>query len=102
MPAFDEYYEGELNRRGLKPEGFCPKKGDLFVWHAQLYHGGGRIQNRALSRRSMVNHFWTVEDYREQAVEVRPGKFVLKNQHMFVSPVFVERPQPNGENSEDK
>jgi phytanoyl-CoA hydroxylase len=102
MPAFDAYYEGELTRRGLKPEGFCPKKGDVFIWHAQLYHGGGKIHNSALSRRSMVNHFWTVEDYREQAVEVRPGKFVLRNQHMFVSPVFVDRPQLQGENSEGK
>jgi phytanoyl-CoA hydroxylase len=97
MPAFDAYYDQELNRLGLKPEGFCPKKGDLFVWHAQLYHGGGEIKNRALTRRSMVNHFWTMEDYREQAVEVRPGKFVLWNKHMFVSPVFVDRPSANGE-----
>jgi hypothetical protein len=102
MPAFDAYYDRELAQRGLKQEGFCPKMGDVFIWHAQLYHGGGKIHNRALSRRSMVNHFWTVEDYREQAVEVRPGKFMLRNQHMFVSPVFVDRPQLQGGNSEDK
>jgi hypothetical protein len=40
----------------------------------------------------MVNHFWTLEDYPEGAVEVRPGKFMLRNDRMFVAPNFVERP----------
>ena len=92
MPAFDEYYGKELAARGLTQQGFCPRKGDVFIWHAQLYHGGGTINDRALTRKSMVNHFWTYEDYPELAVEVRPGKFVLKHQHMFVSPAFVDRP----------
>ncbi|MFL6527212.1 MAG: phytanoyl-CoA dioxygenase family protein [Chthoniobacterales bacterium] len=91
MPAFYSYYEPEVAKRGLKPEEFCPKKGDLFIWHAQLYHGGGRINNRALTRRSMVNHFWTYDDYAEGAIEIRPGKFMLRQDRMFVAPNFVER-----------
>jgi phytanoyl-CoA hydroxylase len=102
MPAFDAYYDRELANRGLKAEGFCPKKGDVFIWHAQLYHGGGTINNRALTRRSMVNHFWTYDDYREDAVEVRPGKFMLRNDRMFVAANFTERPQLPSENSEGK
>lgn len=92
MPAFDAYYDQELAKRGLKPEGFCPKKGDVFIWHAQLYHGGGKINNRALTRRSMVNHFWTMEDYADGAIEVRPGKYMLRNDRMFVASNFTERP----------
>ena len=92
MPAFDTYYDQELAGRGLKSESFSPNKGDVFIWHAQLYHGGGKINNRALTRKSMVNHFWTLEDYRDGAIEVRPGKFMLRNDKMFVAPNFVERP----------
>lgn len=92
MPAFDLYYDAELAKRGLKSEGFCPKKGDVFIWHAQLYHGGGKINDRARSRKSMVNHFWTAEDYPEQAIEVRPGKFMLRQDRMFVASNFVDRP----------
>jgi phytanoyl-CoA hydroxylase len=92
MPAFDTYYDQELASRGLKQESFSPNKGDVFIWHAQLYHGGGKINNRALTRKSMVNHFWTYEDYSDGAVEVRPGKFMLRNDRMFVAPNFVERP----------
>jgi ectoine hydroxylase-related dioxygenase (phytanoyl-CoA dioxygenase family) len=92
MPAFYSYYEPEVAQRGLKAEEFCPKKGDLFIWHAQLYHGGGRINNRALTRRSMVNHFWTHDDYRDDAIEIRSGKFMLRHDRMFVAPNFVDRP----------
>jgi hypothetical protein len=92
MPAFDAYYDPELANRQLKREEFYPKKGDVFIWHAQLYHGGGKINNGALTRRSMVNHFWTYEDYRNDAIEVRPGKFMLRQDRMFLPPVFVERP----------
>jgi ectoine hydroxylase-related dioxygenase (phytanoyl-CoA dioxygenase family) len=91
MPAFDTYYDQELGNRGLKAEGFCPNKGDVFIWHAQLYHGGGKINNTALTRRSMVNHFWTYDDYREDAIEVRPGKYMLRNDRMFVAGNFVDR-----------
>lgn len=92
MPAFDAYYDKELADRGLTQEGFCPRKGDVFIWHAQLYHGGGKINNRALTRRSMVNHFWSYEDYTDGAIEVRPGKYMLRHDRMFVAPNFVERP----------
>jgi ectoine hydroxylase-related dioxygenase (phytanoyl-CoA dioxygenase family) len=92
MANFDRYYEPELAKRGLKSEQFFPKKGDMFIWHAQLYHGGGKINNRALTRKSMVNHFWTVEDYPEQALEVMPGKYVQKQQNMFVATEFTEQP----------
>jgi phytanoyl-CoA hydroxylase len=92
MPAFDAYYDKELAARGLQQESFSPQKGDVFIWHAQLYHGGGKINNRALTRRSMVNHFWTREDYPEGAIEVRPGKYMLRQDRMFVAGNFVERP----------
>ena len=92
LPAFDAYYDKELADRGLTEENFCPKKGDVLIWHAQLYHGGGAVKNRSLSRRSMVNHFWTYTDYRNDSVEVRPGKFMLRQDRMFVAPNFVERP----------
>ncbi len=36
---------------------FLPKKGDLFVWHADLVHGGAPIKDRTLTRQSLVGHF---------------------------------------------
>jgi ectoine hydroxylase-related dioxygenase (phytanoyl-CoA dioxygenase family) len=90
MGAFDEYIGKELALRGLEPQTFCPRKGDLFVWHAQLYHGGSPIRARGLTRRSMVNHFWRAEDYpADWAYEALPGRYVLRTDRMFVAPHFV-------------
>ena len=90
MAAFDKYIGPALEARGLKPEQVCPRKGDLLIWHGQLYHGGGRIENPGSTRRSMVNHFWRMEDYpRDWAYEARPGGYVLRTEHMFVAANFA-------------
>lgn len=91
MHEFDPYINHEIAARGLKAEGFCPRKGDVFLWHAQLYHGGGKINDRRLTRKSMVNHFWRMEDYpRDWASEPVPGRYVMKRQNMFVLPSFKQ------------
>jgi phytanoyl-CoA hydroxylase len=91
MGEFDQFIDREIAARGLVPEGFCPRKGDVFIWHAQLYHGGGRINDRRRTRKSMVNHFWRMEDYPpEWAYEPVPGRFVMKRDRMFVLPTFKQ------------
>jgi phytanoyl-CoA hydroxylase len=44
-------------KMGLKPQFFRPKKGDALVWAADLAHGGGPVNDRALTRRSLVGHY---------------------------------------------
>jgi len=45
-----------------------------------------------LTRKSMVNHFWSYEDCRDGALEIRPGKFMLRHDRMFVAPNFADHP----------
>lgn len=33
------------------------RKGDILLWHGMLIHGGTKINNPALTRKSMVIHF---------------------------------------------
>ncbi len=42
---------------GAKP--FLAKKGDVFLWHGMLVHGGSPVNNPALTRKSMVIHYLT-------------------------------------------
>jgi len=35
------------------------KKGDVFLWHGMLVHGGSPVKNPALTRKSMVIHYLT-------------------------------------------
>jgi len=47
----------QARKRGIEPVKFTPKKGDIFVWHAGLAHGGAPIVNSTVTRRSLVGHF---------------------------------------------
>ena len=42
---------------GLKAEKFRGKKGDALLWHADLVHGGGKIEDHSFTRRSLVAHY---------------------------------------------
>lgn len=58
MKSYQQYMDSEMKRRGLKSERFCPKKGDVFIWHSQLYHGGSPINRMDLTRKSLVTHYF--------------------------------------------
>lgn len=63
MPDFREYIEVEIRKRNLEPKSFRAKKGDVFIWHAQLFHGGSPINDPNQTRRSLVTHYFTEEDF---------------------------------------
>jgi ectoine hydroxylase-related dioxygenase (phytanoyl-CoA dioxygenase family) len=89
MPAFDQYIDAQIGDRGLKPERFRGASGDVFVWHAQLYHGGSAIEVPGSTRRSMIAHYWRAEDMpSEMCLEVRPGRFILDPRNMPVATNF--------------
>jgi phytanoyl-CoA hydroxylase len=54
-----EYFLGQCNEHNLQPTTFCGRKGDTFLWHEQLLHGGSEIADMARTRRSLVTHYWT-------------------------------------------
>lgn len=47
----------QMESRGFERETFCPRKGDVLFWNADLVHGGSLIRDRALSRKSFVCHY---------------------------------------------
>jgi len=63
MDAFQEYMQSEIDKRGLKVQQFLPKEGDCLIWHSQLFHGGGKIINSELTRKSLVTHYFRNGDY---------------------------------------
>jgi ectoine hydroxylase-related dioxygenase (phytanoyl-CoA dioxygenase family) len=89
MPAFDEYIDVQLGDRGLKPERFRGASGDVFIWHAQLYHGGSAIEVPGSTRRSMVAHYWRVEDMPPgMCLKIGPDRFILDPRNMPVATNF--------------
>jgi phytanoyl-CoA hydroxylase len=51
---------------------FLPRKGDVFIWSADLAHGGSPIEDRSLTRRSIVGHFIPVSTEPEY-MTLHPG-----------------------------
>lgn len=62
MDGWADYMTSETRRNGLAPERFLARKGDLFVWHAYLLHGGSEILKPGCTRESLVTHFWSKPD----------------------------------------
>ena len=63
MDAFNTYIQAEIEQRELKPELLMAEKGDVLIWHSQLFHGGSKILDKSKSRKSMVTHYFTNEDF---------------------------------------
>ena len=48
------------------------KKGDVLIWHAQLYHRGARIRDALnRTRRSLVAHYFSTIDFPSDGAHVR-------------------------------
>jgi ectoine hydroxylase-related dioxygenase (phytanoyl-CoA dioxygenase family) len=64
LPAWTDYIQREIERRGFEKKIFLARKGDVFIWHADLAHGGVPIQDARKTRRSLVCHYFTESDAR--------------------------------------
>ena len=63
---FYENYEKKIadviGKNKLHKEVFLAKKGDLFIWHANLLHGGEPRTNLTATRKSLVAHYFCEGD----------------------------------------
>ena len=60
LEAWHKWILDEAKNRGIKPQSFQAKKGDVLFWHAALAHGGAPIKNPGQTRLSLVGHFCPV------------------------------------------
>ena len=55
---YEDKIEALLEKSGLERKIFHGKKGDVFIWHANLIHGGLAISQKGATRKSMVSHYF--------------------------------------------
>ncbi|GLH76738.1 hypothetical protein SSBR45G_16460 [Bradyrhizobium sp. SSBR45G] len=60
---FAKFLEDRVVSAGIRPVVFCPKRGDILVWHGNLPHSGTRIKDPTLTRKSYVTHYTSLADY---------------------------------------
>ncbi len=55
---YEAMMQEKIQQQQLKKVNFLAKKGDLLIWHANLFHGGEPHLNKTKTRRSMVLHYF--------------------------------------------
>jgi len=70
---YEKMIERKIEELGLKKEIFKAKKGDLLIWHANLFHGGEAHPNKTRTRKSMVLHYFKENSICYHEITQRPA-----------------------------
>ena len=69
---YENHIEEIITKSKLKKEIFRAKKGDVFIWHANLLHGGEKVMNKTSTRKSMVFHYYSKDSICFHEITQRP------------------------------
>jgi ectoine hydroxylase-related dioxygenase (phytanoyl-CoA dioxygenase family) len=72
-PDYEDMVEELIVKNNLAKEELIAKKGDVLIWHANLIHGGAPIRNKALTRKSMVVHYYADDVIKYHEITERPS-----------------------------
>ncbi len=68
---FAIWLQDTMRKKGLEPRPFTCKRGDAFLWHGGLVHGGEPIKKPEQTRKSFVVHYTTAADYKSRTARMR-------------------------------
>lgn len=72
MAQWEAYMREQVAAHGLHPVTFPARKGDVFVWSANLLHGGSLVANPDSTRKSLVFHYYSEHDGRSMGADLVP------------------------------
>ena len=91
-PGNYKEYENKINdiitKINIKPKHGLIKKGDIIIWHANLIHGGGKINNPNLTRKSIVIHYFFENCKYWTPLLSTPNNIIYRNPCNFIDPKF--------------
>ncbi len=70
---YEDRIEELIKEKNLKKEYFFAEPGDVFIWHANLLHGGDPIKKEGLTRKSMVAHYFCEDVICYHEISQRPA-----------------------------
>ena len=70
---YERFIEGRVIELGLQKQVFLARKGDVFVWHANLMHGGEPHTDLTQTRKSMVFHYFSQAHICYHEITQRPA-----------------------------
>jgi phytanoyl-CoA hydroxylase len=60
---FADFLSDQMRRGSVERKIFCPRKGDVLIWHGNLAHEGTVIRDASRSRKSYVTHYTSLAAY---------------------------------------
>jgi len=70
---YEDILEDLVLKNNYSKKEFHAKKGDTFIWHANLVHGGTPIINKGSTRKSMVIHYYASDVIKYHEITERPS-----------------------------
>lgn len=70
---YEDYLQQVIKANSLAAEVLSAKKGDVFIWHANLLHGGMPHLNKHKTRRSVVVHYFVKDRICYHELSQRPA-----------------------------
>lgn len=70
---YEEKMAETIRLAGLTKKDFYARKGDVFLWHANLIHGGNSITDLSRTRKSMVVHYFAENVIKYHEISQRPA-----------------------------
>lgn len=92
METWKQYINAKVKEAGLEKQAFAAKKGDVFVWHANLLHAGGPISDWTRTRKSLVFHYWSEHDCKQLNYNMKPmnGAYWWDRPHPTIPGLSIE------------
>ena len=70
---YETMVEEKMLEHSMKKLVFTAKKGDMIIWHANLFHGGEPHFNKSKTRKSMVFHYYAENRICYHEISQRPA-----------------------------
>lgn len=70
---YEKMIEEKIEQNSIKKLVFTAKKGDVIIWHANLFHGGEPHLDQTKTRKSMVLHYFAVNRICYHEITQRPA-----------------------------
>ena len=71
--VYEEMMREKITEQKLTKERFLAKKGDILIWHANLFHGGDAHLDKSKTRKSMVLHYFNENAVCYHEITQRPA-----------------------------
>ncbi|MCU0431009.1 MAG: phytanoyl-CoA dioxygenase family protein [Cytophagaceae bacterium] len=71
--AYEAMIQDKIKEHGIQKQLFTARKGDVLIWHANLFHGGQPHVNKNKTRKSMVFHYFRKDSVCYHEITQRPA-----------------------------